>query len=862
MWVASARASIRRSRSLRWRTVRALRELRDGRTVREFGAEAGRSIWAVAGRAWFLPAVTVSSVVVFQSLGLDRAPLAVFHDEQRSRELLGLLWQVEAAAIALVVAAALFAFESLTRQRSNLPLVEYANRSRLTQFLMHAASGLLGILVVLFSTSGRPVATAAFTAALIAGSALALLPAFLTRATRVVHPDWMQAARLEDVRRAVQAIVRMDAFERLGLIQLRGWAARVPIQITHRMGFDADRVTEQSPAQGLVADIDLDRLEALGRRQPDVFAVVTRLSDQVWDGASLIARTSSQGPAQDRRAVTMTPRPSLDGTETIVRDLHEEGLEAIRRESPTAAEHVMSMYAETWLAWPRAWRDYGQRMEGGLLEGVEPFRIGLSDQLRRHVWIQLEMAVDRGLPDHVDSIVGLLYTVTFGALELQALDLVKEMNLLARWLLSVRSGSYPDLAKTVIEDAWRFQVETCEAAGRDIDRGATTDMETIREAVRRVEVGYRSLIESLRILFDEGRYDAFKSLDNRFRKILQFWNPSASEPLARHLLEQPHLFEATEEQLQHARQVVEAQLMQRGLSDLRRGGRLAVLGWILHRSEVQPTSEEVADVARSVAGTLDSIEDVVRAVGVGLADFHDLVSQWVIMERPELEVGFVDADGPVLTAFAMVLLSHSNITRIPPAAWMSERRLSRLRELLSHVMERSEVWGRLGEDPKEVANRARQYADLLAQAERNQKEIERNELISKELDEAKVEEFRDAVMAGWREHRSLPELAHRGRTSIKSVPVEEWGNRRYGFEQLEPKGLFVSPTNWVGPGDSGREYGRRLAQAEVSAIVKQVIAKPLEVRGQGDVQDRLDQLLSALRTDEFEPTLVIRNYSG
>lgn len=857
LWVVNTRANIRRWRSLRWRTFRALRELGGRWTIEDAVVRFGRSMWGAAGRAWVIPSVTVALVVTLQVLNVVRAPLAVFHDEQRSRELLGLLWQVEAAAVALVVAAALFAFESLTRERTNLPLVEYANRSRLTHFLIYSGSGLVAIPIALFATVGRPAPAAALAAAVISVSALALLPAFLTRSMSVVHPDWMQAARLDDVHRAVAARVKKDAFERLGLIQLEAWAKGASIEILHRMVFDADRVTESAPASGVVTDIDLDRLETLGRRHPDAFAVVTRLADQVWNGASLVARKSPDGPVQDQRAVTMTARPSFDEMDQIVGDLHEEGLEAIRRESPAAAERVMSMYAETWLAWPRGWAHYGQRLEGGLLEGVEPFRIRPSDQLRRHVWIQMEMALDRGLRDHTESIIGLLYTVSFEAQALRAGDLVREMYLLARWFLSVRSQSYPELAESVVERAWRFQVEICERTGRDLGRDGGADLEVIDEAVREVRAGYRSMIESLRILLDEGRYEAFKALDNRLRKILEFWEPSHREPLARHVLEDPARFSAGEDELRRARQVVKEEKLERDLSDYRRGGRLAVLGWMLHRGKERPISDELAGLIRSVSGTLGSVSDVVRATGVALSDREDFLSSWLMLERPELEVGFVDTDGPVLTALAMVLLSRTRLDRIPPDDWMSEHRSSRLRELIPEVARRYELWGRLGEDLDELRDRADDYVDLVAQAERDQKQIEGDDLIEMDLDPTKVEEFRDELVAGWRANRSVEEVAERGRARVEPVALDEWEWDTYGFARLDPKGLFVTPTNWVGLDTTARGYGRRLAQAEVTAIVKEVVAKSRGVVGSGDPSERLEQLLSAVRADGFEPTLII-----
>lgn len=811
--------------------------------------------WSLLGRPWI---ALLAPVVVgtLQVMGVGRAPLSVFFDRWAVRDLLGLLWQVEAAAIALVLAASLFAFESLTRQRSNIPLVDYANRSRLTQFLMLAAAGLLAIPVALFATPGLPDPSASFAAAAIGLMGLVALPFFIVRAMRVVHPSWLRSERLKDVESAIRGQVHRDAFERASVVELTRWATENGARVGHRMLINSSRVTELADSPGAVLDIDLDRLESTAKSQPDELVVGTRLGERVWAGAALIGRLTSDGPLHPRRAVTISRVEPQDDMDRVVSELHEEALESVRRGSAIAADQVAATYAETWLAWPQEWAQYGQRLEGGLLGGLEPFRIGPTDDLKRNIATTVQLATDQGMRDHVHAFEGLLWRVGFEAVRLQALDLISEMNTLARWLLTTRSHSYPDLASIAREKAWRFQIELCEYAGRTLDSDEA-GVELAEMAAAQVRECFSSLIESLRLLFDAGHYETFRQLDNRFRKILEYWDPSRREALARQIVEDPERFGADDASVGRARTVLELEKIRADLDKLRRGGRLAVLGWIL-RSGSDLSDIDVVDVVRELAGTLGPVSELMDAAGWALDDSREFMSRWTALDQPELEAGFIDTEGPILRALAASLLSRSEVRQIPPFPWITEGRTQRFEELVEDVAGWSHLWNRLGESLEDVEERRTIVVNLMRSAEQQQRDREDVELIERELDASKVQAFRASVVDGWREHRVLPDLAERTNLDVGQIPESEWTGDQFGFRpQLDPKGLFVTPTNWVGLEDNGRERGRNLAQSEVTAIVRQMTAEGQEVEAVGEVSDRLTTLLAQLRGEGYEPSLIV-----
>jgi hypothetical protein len=122
----------------------------------------------------------------------------------------------------------------------------------------------------------------------------------------------------------------------------------------------------------------------------------------------------------------------------------------------------------------------------------------------------------------------------------------------------------------------------------------------------------------------------------------------------------------------------------------------------------------------------------------------------------------------------------------------------------------------------------------------------------------KVQTFQSAAVEGWREGRVLPDLASLTGLEVRRIPLADWTGNRFGYgPRLDPKGLFVTPTNWVGLEDNARERGRLLAQGEVTDIIRLVVEHAPEVDVEGDPMQRLLTLLAQLRADHFDPSLIV-----
>lgn len=849
---------MRKDRSLRWRTLRALQETGDSSLSMRAYQRIRTSFSSVAKRPWILPIGAVLLVASLQAINLRRAPLEVFFHDLQLRELLTALWQVEATTIALVVAASLFAFESLTRQRSNIPLAEYANRSHLLHFLMLGSAGLLAIPVVLFATLGLPAPTASFAAVAISLSGLASLPGFFMRAMKVTHPSWLRKERLADIREAATALVRHEAFELVGFHELSKWARGCQIVVSQVPSGNHLHVAETAKARGVVVDIDLDRLESFAREVgPQKVVVSTWLNEHIREGKALVRCNSSNPPSYPTSVVTVSKGESNAGKlQTFVDELHEEAMESIRRASPLAAAQVADLYSEAWLAWPRAWASYGRQLEGGLISGFNPLRIRPTDEMKRNVSTTVQMAVDEGLSDHVHAFLGILWKVAFEALELPAEDLVTEMTTLSRWQLTTKSARYPELADGATETAWRFQIELSRYVAHSLTRN-DHDLNSLEQVAQRIEKCFASLVESLKTLLDHNKHEAFGQLDRNFGELLRYQRPTGSRVRAQALMSDPDHHGADEDTIKEAATTLERHSINKRLDGIRNAGRLSLVAWLVRKDRWRDAAQEESRLVRTLANSVGTVDDLVAAMDISRKKPGEGLSRWLMFDQVDSVIGTIDTDGPLLTAFAISLLGRPSVERIPPSPWITERLVDRFTEIVDALTESTQLWTRIGENTEDVTGRAEKIKTAFAEAHRTEREIEILELASQQLDTGKVERYKALVVEGWQHNRLLPRFTERFAVPARTIDAADWQGDFFGFApSLDPKGLFVTPTNSVGLDNLAREEGATLARSEASEIIKLANAAE-EIRAGGDARQRMSALLQDLRTRGYAANLIV-----
>lgn len=812
-------------------------------------------------RPWGMPLVTTAIVLALATWRPDLADgsilcstVDVLCSRSSAREMLNVMWQVEGSALGLTVAAALFAFESAVRQRTSLSLHDYAERAGLMQFVMLGASGLIVVGLVLAWDAGRPPVAAATFALLIAGAGIAAFPFFVRRAMDVVGPVWFRRERLGDIKAAAQRHVRSEAVSMASMIELDAWMEQRPGFTRVPWAPTPHEPLEISPTSATVFDFDLGRLQKLATPGAGTVFINAYVGRRISRDATLVGATGSGNSPGRKGALTLVRGKDEDPLPSLLTALHEEALEAIRNGSPSAAEEVAEGYVELLLAWPRTWEELGQRVTGELLGAMYPFRIGPLDEVQRHLWLQLEQAVERGLREHVLTITSIPWAVAGEAIELRADDLVRRLNQIARTFVTASAGA-GDMAELVAERCWRYHVEVCEFhAARRLEE--SDELEDQEYWASMVALFYAGITDLLRELHQRGLHDQFAALDARYRKILQFWDPADRLYLAEAVIEDPERFGASQTEVADAKRALAAKGVEQRLVLRRTGYRLSVLAWMLHTAAAE--DEGAWARIRAYAQTLPNVDELLPSVAHAL-DHDGLLDRWVSLQGPELEAQFIDVDGPALRALVLtLLLRRSALKRIPPASWMSEHRVDRARGFITELLDVPYVreFALDANETQEAA--ARRLHGLLQQAEGEQREIEDRELISRELDPEKVSTFEGAVVKGWSDGRLAPALMGLGAASVAVVETTRFADSRFGFApRLEPKGMFVTPTNWVSVDSHGEHLGKELALGEALELVKALVKHARPLRGRGTPLERLNLVVSKLRADGHAPSLIL-----
>lgn len=857
-WVAGLWSEILRGDSLRWLAASEA-GLLEGRW-RRLRLKLRRSVGAMAASWWPVPSgclLIVVALAVYEPCwpGLcGRAP-AVLEHEERAREVLSTIWQVEAGALALVVAAILFAFESALRQRTGMTLGEFASRAGLVQYVMVGASGLLVVGVPLVWTPGRPPVAAASFALLVAGAGLALLPWIVVRSLTVVDETWVREQRLAGIEEAVDEEVRRRSLSLVGRMLL---GRQGHVEVTSRFLMNVQEVVEAANRDGEVFDINLRRLRRLAQAGGDVRPRISvSLGDSVAAGATLVDATTLLGTHRLRPVVTVVPSQP-DRLTDVVNHLRDEGLEAARVGSTRAMEDVANGYIQLWVAWPRVARRVADRVGPDVLSPDQGLLPSTTDQAGANLWRTLEEVLRTGTRDQLFPLLGVLTDVEHQATELGVLDPVRRMARLAQSIVAMRAGD-KDLLDTVVENAWRGQVGACELqAAYPLEHGQLDDLD--RDFyISLVALYFRTFTEMLRILHDRERWEDFDKLDHRFRGILEFWRPIDSVPLSRAIVEDPERFGAGTDDVQRARQVLHVEGLRTELFELRRAQRLLVLGWMLHQSGSGGASQW--DRIRQYADTLGTTEQVLKATGRAM-EGDNALSTWLRLEGPERGVVSLDTNGFILRALVLVLLLRGQAPqRAVVAPWVNAPRIERALALVDELAVEPEVRSSIPPSP-DVETTVETIREMLRTLLRDQQSRETRELIGQGLDREKVRTFQEKVVESWSQERIIHQFGELTALPWHARAPEELARYDFGIRTLTAKGLFVTPTNFVGLEHNASEYGRRLAQGEVSVVIAEVIRQGARrgVQAAGGLRQRLEALLAALRDDGYAPSLILTSF--
>ncbi|WFE41614.1 hypothetical protein [Micromonospora sp. WMMD998] len=789
--------------------------------------------------------------------GWGMPPLTVFRDGNNSRNVLGLLWQVEGSILALVTAVVLFAFEGLTRSRPAISIWEYARRSGLAQYLMLGGAGLTAIPVALFWRSTTPPIVAAHFAAAIAVSGIVALPLLVYRAMRIIDASWLRGQRLNEVDLTVRDIVRQEAIERMASRGLEKVAAEAGFDVRgvffRSVGSPQFRALEAST----VYDIHLGRLASFAKATASSVSLLVRIGDQVAAGRPLLATQGTESIIPSKSIAVLTPRSENGGIGRLLGQLKEEGIEALRSESSAGMAEVVDSYTHLWLAWPHAWAQYGQRLSGRFLDRANFFQLTPMHDLQRDVWALLDAAIERGLREQARALAGIVYRVGVEAIDVDAPDILRGACSLAVSSLHFPRNAGRDLHEVINGTLCRFLVELCNYRIFPRFEDPELSLEGKERAAESGRVVFRAIGESLRRLLENRDDKLFDEIDREFSGIISNWGIDLDVELATSFLDDADSRESASYLEEQEPEVIATAQLRRDLAALQMTLRMSLLGWGLHLGAKSPLDEGFQHVLLRMARTFNDLERVVPAVGVALEGGRGPLSDWVLSSLPSGEAHFIDDQGPLLHAFALILLISPSGGAVPPAGWMTEERINRTKSFIDDLAGDSIIGlaGLVQEQRLAAASRASQGLDA---ARLVQVRIEHERLVRRSLDPEKIQSFKNDVLEAWSAQRVLPGFADLCRVPVNSLVAENWTGSKFGYYcQLHHKGLFVTPSNWVGLDHLAKDLGGSLARSEVGALVLEVCRNASKIRGRGRAVERLRQAIESLQDVGYHPSVII-----
>ncbi len=356
--------------------------------------------------------------VVVAPFGRGGGSLALgpFGENGTSKEFIGTLWQVVAAAVGLSVAMIAFAFEAFmgASQRSfGLTLREYAAETR----LLDAAR--LGVLALFLDGaalaglgSGAPGGWAAIWATLISALTLIAVLTIIERTVGSLGQEELlriRRRRLEDV---VDAALRRQLLTQSADIFLAG--DDVPA-IDRSFMFHPPGPRIRARRAGTLRDVRLGPpARMLARRafggRHDRVLLLRGLDSEMNKGDEVLTvpgGLSGREEATLRRSVRINSRHDLDDRFDLMAQvdrLHGSAVEAIRVHRADEWREIGKLYELVLLELPRTAAKLGVPFEGAVASpGV--FGLGPLDRIVRHFSTELELALGLGDDEVIEAIL-------------------------------------------------------------------------------------------------------------------------------------------------------------------------------------------------------------------------------------------------------------------------------------------------------------------------------------------------------------------------------------------------------------------------------------------------------------------------
>ena len=831
----------RAPRSLARAAARRQRELSGARALRrpDFAAALHRK-WL-----WFLGPIAAVFIPA-----PDGWRFTFLNDGEEAASFLEAAWQVQAAAVGLSLAVAVFALQAAAGDSWRPKPAELAQATWADTVLALGVSSILVTGLALAGAGrGGPGGWSGSAAVVVGAGSLASLLPFWIRSTKLIAGGYFRSMRIAEIEKAVQSSVDCVVRERLALTvlleHLEHRADFAPLELGRPVG---DAVL--AGRQGIVADIRLRRL--------------ARVLDGVGDGArirghiglavaekNVLARVPADmsDVSDEVRRCFRIRRSQADGVQARFAMLHSLASQAIQDGDSLALEEVHEAYRSALLVYPRAWATYGQMFDSDAARSLTPFELPLLHHVQKDLVLQIVMAATGGDEQLASSALGLPFHVGLDAVELQA-------GALYRAMLDVLVHADFELARKGEERLGahlrRLLTELVEYGPARVLGSHDYSLDDRLASGRLIQDSYRRLAVVARRLVERDDRDELRVLLSRWRRILQFFEPDPEEVRWQldFLRQSGQTDPALEVELTDREQL---EACKQELDRRRMALLLQLLGWVAHlrrerRQAPNQASQLLVTSLPHDVGELIELAEMDR--------FDDLLTEWIVFDRPEdANVGAIDSFGPLLDAVAVVGIASTDPGRRPELT--PSRAISDLETgLIERTNELAADWPYpelVGSDG--AAPRADALEGSIRAAAQSYRDHRSGQVIDTPLDGRRVQAFCEAARHEFESRRVLPRLLG------NSMGLAE---RREGIDPTVSGAGTTLEREWFQGGSEidiseiARQLGRGMAIDEFEQLVLRLLTAEAE---RVEVQAAIDEVVLAEITAQRErgltPSIVL-----
>lgn len=838
-------------------TTRAQRVLRRARAGFDAIAFDARGALVAVGATSFLPAL----LPVGAALRLHN--VAGF---------LEVLWQVEAATVALTITIVLFVFQVFS-SRSSSSVHEFAEETGFFPIFYAGLSSiaLTGAVLVGYGHGGTT-GWAGVWATIWSSVGLLLVAALFVTSLQAIDAGKLKNRRVDRARRQVDKVVENVILERVAYHVLVEECKRAGIEFGWLGSRTDARQRQRVRRVGRVHDINLRTLRRAGAEAREGQLLQPQLAVKMGDrvGADTEWLTVQPVLLTLRPALTRTLKIRKGGsTDELLRqtldELHEEALAAIAAPAPARYRDIVDAYTDIVARLPEAWRRFGQHLEKDVGVSSDIFGWTFLDTLRSNAYEEVLHALATTDRDVVQEILNFPIDVARRAIPARAFALARTaLQLLAAYHDALLRSTHPhrDELRT-----WLF-TRLREYADYSIEPTLTRDgtrLDEKRDAEQAMVDAFNTFAEFLKTTLDHDPRDtsAVSALNGEWDQLLQHWQPEHRHPDAWVVDAVERERGAADPEVRRLRAEAAANAEVTAIKDrlvrLRTLHRFGLCFWALHRYRAAH-DQAWLDVFNTFASYISSPSDQAAALADAMQhewDHHGPWSGWLLSELPSGQVHAVSPEPGFIETFILLALPRIDPDGDPPQLPAIRRlgvhlQAEKPRDAIDRVLNDQTLRDALPERAGERAEKLREAVEaLVARVKRDDEDA----TIAAPLDSELVGRLVAETRGAWHKY-GLFRAAFAQQVRIAHNEGEAPEPNRIKVSGWQSKGFFLSGEHHVYGGEHLAEELVRALDHEQTIRVLELTgmrndAEPAEVSPGEQVRTVLADMRAAGRTPQL-----------